>query len=754
MKYIPVIKKTGCFIATAMAACTAFGQQDTARLQEMSLKDLLNVKVTTASKSLQDIGIAPATITVITKEQIRMRGYQSLLDLIYDLPDVKVDDKIYSGIRNSFTVRGIQGSEKFIILLDGVAISSPSGEAMPIMENYPVNLAEQVEIVYGPASALYGANAVSIIINVITQKQPQKEWRVDAGTTAGSYGYTNTSLLISKKITPRTYLIVSGQYSYDKQPDYSKLYSNDSAFSLTPYKNGTFNTIYGPMTPATPFKPTYEAPMQAYNIYAALHMDDFTFSFFRNYTKIPTALGNNTNNAIYNKDVYMAQSVTTLNASYKKVAGRVTSASSITSSEYNLDPESNYRNLYSGMEPVYKYSTCFMVKAEEQVDYKPSGKLNITAGAGYESYFSIPQSADLAAPVNKKSFVSGSYAGTVNHYDPDGLEAQFYMLRYYNISSYLQAQYSPISQLHISAGVRYDNNSRYGITINPRAGIVYRPFSRTTIKLLYGAAYLAPSPSDSYSQYGAFDTPDSGRTYHSYFLHLPNPGLEPIKSHTTELSFQQYLSDNINISLNGYYNALSGLHAFANDNTSTHLYNNMFYDVPVDYVEVFINQGKQSTYGGSFQINWKQSIGIVRMNSYAALSYVNGHIKGNNPANKEMELDFISPVMVHAGSDIKAGKFTCSPRLILTSKQNISGFADTTGSYIKRQTIAGYALVNVSLRYAASKKVSLYVNVLNALNQRYKSTGFNMDLNNQSSELFYGQPEDPLRVMTGINVSF
>src|SRR5439155_10241885 len=143
--------------------------------ENLSLKELLNIKVTTASRTTENLEKAPATVMVITEEQIKVRGYQSLLDVMYDLPDVKVDDKIYSGIRNTFTVRGTQGQEKFVIMLDGNRISSPSGEAMPVMENYPVNLAEQIEIVYGPASALYGADAVSGVINIISKKSSSRK---------------------------------------------------------------------------------------------------------------------------------------------------------------------------------------------------------------------------------------------------------------------------------------------------------------------------------------------------------------------------------------------------------------------------------------------------------------------------------------------------------------------------------------------------------------------------------------------------
>lgn len=744
----------GCVLLLSLSS-SLNAQSDSSSLENLSLQQLLSTKITTASKTLQELGISPATVTVVSKEQIKVRGYQSLLDVLYDLPDVKIDDKIYSGIRNSITIRGTQGSEKFVILLDGIPISTPSGEAMPVMENYPVHLAEQVEIVFGPSSALYGANAVSGVINIITKKPSSgKDTHLEISSLVGTYGYTNTTLFLTKQLGKDVSLVLSGQYYYDKQPDYSQLYDDDSALNDGSLKSGVFNTVYGTMSPSTPVSAKFEAPMQAYNIYAGLRFQDLSISYFRTYFKLPSALGNNTSNAVYNKDVYMAQDISTASAVYKKALDKLSLTSSFIASTYNLDPRSNYRNLYTGMERGYKYSTCTMIKGEQQADYQFSEKLSVTAGAGYENYYTIPQSADLTAPVNKKSNVEGVYLGTIDEYNKNGIDAIFYVLRYHNIGTFLQTQYSPSSKLHLTLGTRYDINSRYGSSFNPRAGLVYKPWEATTIKLLYGSSFLAPTPSDSYIQYGSFETHDSGRTYHSHFLHLPNPGLKPIRSQNAELSVRQYLGDNLSVTLDGYYTVLTGLHGFADDNNTTRLYNNMFRHIPVEYVEVFINQGRQKNIGGSVQLNWKHSIGDVRLNSFASFSYVDGTIhSGTGTSVKLMELDFISPVSVHAGTDIKAGKFTVAPRLILLGKQRLPGIADETGHMARRQTLPGYALVNISARYEWNKKGSFFMNVTNALNQRYRAVGFNMDLNNSNTELFYGQPQEPIRIMAGFSIT-
>jgi outer membrane receptor protein involved in Fe transport len=171
---------------------------------------------------------------------------------------------------------------------------------------------------------------------------------------------------------------------------------------------------------------------------------------------------------------------------------------------------------------------------------------------------------------------------------------------------------------------------------------------------------------------------------------------------------------------------------------------------------VFVNQTRQVNYGGSIQLNYKHSIGSLRLNSFLSVSHTNGFddYSQKDPNLPKAELEFISPFMLHAGTDLKAGKFSCSPRLIVMGRQNISGIENTKTTVLKRQTISGYALMNISLRYNIIKKLAVFTNVTNALNQHYRSVGFNMDLNKKNTELFYGQHEDQIRIMGGLNFTF
>ncbi|MEP6952401.1 MAG: hypothetical protein ABI863_24120 [Ginsengibacter sp.] len=115
----------------------------------------------------------------------------------------------------------------------------------------------------------------------------------------------------------------------------------------------------------------------------------------------------------------------------------------------------------------------------------------------------------------------------------------------------------------------------------------------------------------------------------------------------------------------------------------------------------------------------------------------------------------IQKALFHIGTTgLKAGKFSCSPRLILMGKQNITGISDTIGNIPRRQAFAGYALLNISIRDNSTKQFSVFADITNALNRYYRSLGFNMDLNKKVTEVFYGQHEDAIGVMGGFNFNF
>nr|MDJ0842427.1 TonB-dependent receptor plug domain-containing protein [Acidobacteriota bacterium] len=132
--------------------------------------------VTSVSKSSEDIGLAPATVIVLTGEQLRERGYTDLEQVLHDLPGFDLTTgngdlyvNVYPrGYRNDF-------NDTMLLRFDGVEQNDLFTNSYYLSRQYPVAAVQSMTIVYGPASSLYGPNAYMGVIDVVTRNTAQED---------------------------------------------------------------------------------------------------------------------------------------------------------------------------------------------------------------------------------------------------------------------------------------------------------------------------------------------------------------------------------------------------------------------------------------------------------------------------------------------------------------------------------------------------------------------------------------------------
>jgi len=138
------------------------------QLLDLSLEELMNIKVVTASGFLQTTSEAPSTISVITAQQIAERGYEQLEDALRDVPGI---DMIHiNGYAPTLIYfRGMYGAEnlRVLLMIDGIIENNILGSNDMAGPAYSLHNVERIEIIRGPVSALYGANAFGGVINII-----------------------------------------------------------------------------------------------------------------------------------------------------------------------------------------------------------------------------------------------------------------------------------------------------------------------------------------------------------------------------------------------------------------------------------------------------------------------------------------------------------------------------------------------------------------------------------------------------------
>lgn len=161
--------------AALLGACSlwlsssAMAQQ--AALDELSLEDLLEVKVLTIARKAQRISDIPAAVTVVTAEDIRRSGARSIPDALRQVPGVEVA-QVGAG-RYAVSIRGFNGrfANALLVQLDGRSIYSPlfSGVFWESL-NLMMEDIERIEVIRGPGAALWGANAVNGVINIVSRR--------------------------------------------------------------------------------------------------------------------------------------------------------------------------------------------------------------------------------------------------------------------------------------------------------------------------------------------------------------------------------------------------------------------------------------------------------------------------------------------------------------------------------------------------------------------------------------------------------
>jgi outer membrane cobalamin receptor len=704
-------------------------------LSTATIEDLMTIVVTTASRAPEGVAAAPARVQVVTAAQIERRGYRSVLDVLKDLADFKVDLAGNVDYPAQLAVQGTSGADLVILLLDGVRVSSPTNEPLPMMTNYPVHNARQVEIVYGPASALYGADAFSAVVNIISKDLTESPG-LAVTSSVGQYGLYNQTASYGVRLAPNVTLMLSGQFLHDRQPDLTRFYP-EAFGGLRAQHTGQFNTIFGPMTLSQPVSPAYDIPTSAHSVQARFQAGGLDLSLFQNRLRTSTAPPLTPDNAVYNSAAFSENRLLVASGSYTRAIRGVTSASTLTVSRHELDRDSGYWNVFTNMQRSFKYAYGSMAKVEQQLSWKPRPSIAMTTGGTFERFFAIPQGADLTAP-SESRLVPGMILGT-------NILDRFVKLQYANTGAYAQIQYLPRPRVTLTLGARGDYNSRYGASFNPRLGVVARPTDSTTLKVLYGTAFLAPSPFQAYTHWGSFYSTDGGKTYASNYWHVPNPDLEPQQKRTVEVNVLRTLGNDFQVSGSVFYSRFSNLIQASDADQS---YAGLYREWPVDYIDFAVNGGHAVAYGASLGLEYLRTFGPARyFEAHASAALANGQEWEKDQINVSSPTGAMAPVQLRFGADIDWDRWRLAPRIAVVGKQRL--LATTEGEGSDRRTLPGYATVDVNVRRNLFKSFDAFLTIENALDRRYRTINPRAYTN---LEELIGAPQNPRRVTVGLSL--
>ncbi|MDN5080179.1 TonB-dependent receptor domain-containing protein [Aliarcobacter butzleri] len=567
MKKIKIAKSLAILLVTGTHYLSA---------NEATILDEVQV-VTSASGYEQKITDAPASISVITQEDLSKKPYNNLLDAVKDIEGVDIGETNDKTNNGQVSIRGM-GADYTLLLIDGKRQNN-NGDLYPNSFGGvqwasipPLSMIERIEVVRGPMSTLYGSDAMGGVINIITKKI-SKEWTGSIGyaktfQTESDYGnddkvdFSIMGPLIQNKLGLR----LSGSF-FDVEksnPEYGKAYDkngvdvskgNDSfgagkgnvkhedwtfgtGLTFTPndnhtiranfdvakqkYDNQPYLTKSGTKVDPLGTNDTYSALLQqraGYKDELRFEREQYSLDWEANWDLGKTIVG------IHHVDTNnngRTLPPTLDEREYLKNKGYLYSGS-------NVNSAANQAKLAAAMQdPVF----LAMLPRPD----RPMQSKNTTYSAKYE------------LPLNEHFLVVGT-----EYQDSELKDGVFGMedggtpntiKKYYQYALYAEDNWNITDPLTFTVGARYNKHEDFGDYTTPRAYLTYMATDNWTFKGGVSTGYKAPKATDLYDGITGFGSQGANPM-------IGNPDLKPEKSVSYEVAayYEHEDKHNFNVTL-------------------------------------------------------------------------------------------------------------------------------------------------------------------------------------------------------------
>ncbi len=733
--------------------------------------------VTSVSKKAENIKEAPATVVLLTAKQLKNRGYLDLEAVMHDLPGFDIsrsNGNLYSHIYQ----RGYRSinTNRTLFLVDGVEENDLWSSNVYLSRQYPLSNIKNIEVVYGPASTMYGSNAFLGVVNVITKEpweliEPGKIFGANARLTYGSYNTKMADITlaartknnnISASVTGRVFLSdennLSGfpEHSYKPReltnelattyrnnlditndslvnvfrsnyPDNGTYYSLDANGDIRltdagvnqalAYDNEAYNNV------------SFSDKTEAYYIEGKIKIYDFLIGgTIWNKAEGPGAQ--------YNDKLFMGfdqgQSWRPVHHYFyvkyeKNISNNLIISNFLRYKVHDFDKNNSivrWRNYFSGRYSLANLVNNTMSTYDSLYLFQKSNQLReelkvlyqpidiMDVVAGFEFRFSSIQGDYTASNTNNVE-QSGSPLTSIEGGN------QFFSR---DIGVYVQTGISIVDNLKLTLGMRFDRNvvrenEGYGNVFNPRVTLVYSP-KNFIVKAIYAEAFKDATNREKYS------TAEGKRE-------LTNPGLKPEKVKNYEFSIGKTFMESLSLSASAYYSQ----------------YSNIIQEVSVQLENgSFTNQnqgkGKAEVYGINAMVDYKWNNLTCFANYTYTLPYSIDPV--DSDGNPILDADSVAYDKLRIG-DIADHQVNIGANYLFKEILNINLRANIMS---QRQTGEGttvptnpdnfdpYFILNGSISYSPKKTgLTVQLSGFNLLNTEYFSPGLDEATGTLSSSL-------------------
>lgn len=633
----------------------------------------LDCEVVTTSKSSEKLSETPATVIVISKKDIQGRGYRNITDVLNDLPGMDNsptdgDDyfkNYWRGYRTTITAG-------YLLLLDGVEFNQLGLNMTDIFATFPISNIDRIEVVYGPSSSIYGANAFTGVLNIITKNDADDlASTMKAMVTRSDKNYSIADVNTFFKYSNIKFSI-SARMENGNSRD-KNVYNN---FEYTKDKYYSDPKLWGKIIDNSSLGGQFDNPIhnKGLDIRAFFGNTELAIQYF----DLTTGYGYEypgdkaQNNAVWSRveqSYYLRHNT--------KITDNIESKTLFRYRISDIPAHSFFLESYSsggiqGVDFSYWQYQNSSLSFFQDYNFQVNDKLSFLAGLKYES-----KDLQKAYDTSYGPFLSADIidAGTYSYPEvPSDIYQYKNRFRTEDAGGYLQGKITLFDNQNIHIGGRVDRNSEYGTNTTMRTGYVLR-MGNLVSKILYGEAYQAPTARQLYAGW-------AGTGY--------NPSLKPEQSNTIEI--------NLNYEANILSHMLS---IYKTHNTDT--------------IKGSINVGECNVHGLDYQIQAQvPNLLIKQLKLWGYFSYIKGDQTTNGITT---DIGDIAPQKVFLGTTL-----TFNDKWMATLKGRYIAKTDLVDTN-PLKTNDRYFLADLHVAYDVTKNFGFSLSVDNLFDKKYFSPG-------------------------------
>ena len=478
-----------------LASTPALAQEAQGDPLGLSLDSLLNIQISSASKYDQTAREAPASVSVITSEDIERYGYRTLAEALVNVRG------FYGSYDRNYFYLGVRGfsrptdyNNRILLLIDGHPTNENFYDSAFLGSTAGLNMAmiDRIEVVHGPGSALYGSNAMLGVINVITKRGSAIDG-VDVRGEVGSFGYKAGQAVFGRQFVNGLDIVVSGDWT---DSDGQDLYYADFDDPLT--NNGMAEGLDWD---------------RSVGFHGTARYGDWMMSLHGSSREkgIPTA---------------------PWETNFNDTAARTRDEQAFVELRFDRDLGPDKHVAARGFYNWYSYDGSYPYDPADGGLWEDATDGRWFGMEGRFRWDPVP-----ANRIEVGSEIRHSYRADYRYWDSSGpLFDENYPFTVFSLYAQNELQVTP--NLALTLGLRGDHYSDVGSAVSPRGAVVYHPTRSTTLKALYGEAFRAPNRYES--------------NYQEEDWFKLDPNLKPETIRTVELVLEQRLAGGLFGTISAY----------------------------------------------------------------------------------------------------------------------------------------------------------------------------------------------------------